>query len=220
MVVLLLVMLLGLPMQQHAFTSFKTFGNPHAPTQLVLFYNIEHRLVSWKSPISARALKLNQRMLQIFELATRDDRGRWVSAPVVTAINTDTVAGFRSVLTKLVKTIKSCDTVAAAEELLQSLAGTLFIQQWEEDDTDSKQYNTAAIADVVGNVHDAQAVARRNEIAAFHVNANGIILDRTARTARTLCTKAGVKTTLKGSSSAWFAGCEDAAIAEWGFCLL
>jgi len=207
----------GLPMQRHDFNHFDTYGNPNASTKLSLFFNIEHRLVSWKSPVSSRANVVNQRMLQVFEIAAPNDQGVMVSTAVVTPINTDTQAGFTAILRSLAKTINGCKTVAHAEDLLDSLRGTLFLSQWEEDDQRANQYNVAAIVATAGNVHDAQAVARRNEIAAFHVDAKGLILDRTARTARILCDKAGNKTKLRGSHSVWVKGCLEAAIAEWGF---
>ena len=207
----------GLPMDRYDFNHFTTFGNPNALKTLTLFFNMEHRLVSWKSPVSSRASKLNQRMLQVFELAEPSAKGM-VSVPVITAINTDTQAGFTSIIRAIARTIKSCSTVAQAEERLDALRGTLFISQWEQDEVNPNNYNTAAIVPVVGNVHDAQAVARQNEIAAFHVNDKGAILDKAARSSRTLCDKAGNPSNLKGSASAWVKGCLETAIAEWGFC--
>ncbi|MEM8723472.1 MAG: hypothetical protein AAGE84_30020 [Cyanobacteria bacterium P01_G01_bin.39] len=208
----------GLPMERYDFNHFTTFGNPNACVAMTLFYNMEHRLVSWKSPVSARASKLNQRMLQVFELAAPNDRGVMESKAIVTPIHTDTQAGFTAILRAIAKTINACPTVAQAEERLDALRGTLFINQWEQDEVNPNNYNTAAIVPSVGNVHDAQAVARLNEIAAFHVDDKGVILDKAGRSSRTLCDKAGNPTNLKGSASVWVTGCLEAAIGEWGFC--
>ena len=208
----------GLPMDQYDFNHFSTYGNPNAPKTLTLFFNMEHRLVSWKSPVSGRASQLNQRMLQVVEVAKPNDKGMLESTAVVTPINTDTQAGFTAIIRAIAKTINACPTVAQAEERLEALLGTLFIKQWEEDDQRANQYNVAAIVETVGNVHDAQAVARRNEIAAFHVNDKGVILNRADRMKLVLRDEFGKLTHLRGSANVWVKGCLEEAIAQWGFC--
>ena len=210
----------GLPMQQHEFNHFTTYGNtsPDVPKTLSLFFNVEHRLVSWKSPQSSKASVLNQRLLQVVEIAEPNAKGMMVSTPIITPINTDTAEGFTKVLRMIGKTITACKTVAEATKAMDALSGTIFISQWEEDEQRANKYNVAAIAGTVGNVHDAQAVIRRNEIAAFHTDAKGLILDRNDRKKLVLKTKTGEVTNLRGSAFVWVAGCLEAAIAEWGFC--
>ena len=204
----------GLPMECHSFTGYKTYGNPNAVDKLTLYFNIEHRLVSWKSPVSRVAKTVNPRLIQVFE---------YVDEEVVAdckAVDTTTTEGFQYILRAIAKTIhsSSCATVAEAVERLEALIGTVFISQWEEDELRPGNYNTNAFVRRVGNVVDAQVVARQNEISAFHVNDKGVILDKSARSRRVLCDKAGKKTDKRGSSSNWVKGCLETAIAKWGFC--
>lgn len=132
----------GLPMESINFNHFKSYGNPNAKTEMTLFYNIEHRLISWKSPISKTASKLAGKLIRVYEAVESgypEKRVAWTRA-YDTTVEQDCL----DLIKLLARTIRNENTVASAVKLLQSLAGTMFISQWEVQEENPDNYNTAA----------------------------------------------------------------------------
>ena len=209
----------GLPMECHVLTGFKDYGNPNAQTEISLFFDVEHRLISINNPRSAVAKVFNQRLIQVYQYVVTGFP-ETVEADFK-AYDTANVSDFITLVKLVAKSLKACDTVAQATKLYEGLSGTLFISQWESEEQNPNQYSTAAIVPAHHNVVDAQAVARLDKVVAFHVDEQNNILDKAGRTSRTLLDRAGKPSAqlTRGSAGSWVEGCLLFANTTWGFCL-
>ncbi len=214
----------GLPMKSIFFNHFTNYSNPNARTEMTLFYNVEHALISWRSPQSSRAYKIATNLIRVYEALEAGSPNK--SVTWTRAYNSNNQPDCEDIIRMIARSVMNEKTVAGAAKLLQSLVGTMFVAQWEVQEENPDNYNTAAIFKQVGNLVDAQAVLRTEDVAAFHVNSNNseesIILNKAGRTKRTLTiegNKGFGNSKQKGSAAAWVEGCLDWTSRVYGFAL-
>ena len=168
--------------------NFKSYGNQNAVVKLTVEYDLTACLIKW----NRSSYKINSRLISVKRNYNWEDKKYDFSA-----------VGVAKVIELIANTLRSKTQLRDAIKCLEGLVGTVLISEWEVEQDNPNNYNLAAIHKDVANLRDAQAVLRENEVAAFHINNKGHIVNKKER---------GEKTT-------WVEGCLEFATNVWGFAL-
>jgi hypothetical protein len=195
--------------------TFSNYGNEKGETVLEVKWDINSNTVSWGSnnhkvySIIERLLEVSEKSEYLKRIDIEDQifynkkNNEYKELNYVQAQYIIEKSDPTRLISRILDKLASIRQYRSAQNLLNSLLGTVLVSEWESSLENPNDYNKASIQPRVGNLVDSQEVILTDEVVAYHVNADGVLVSNTE----------------SESYSNWVEGCLEAATKYYGFCL-